>query len=67
MSCWWLRRLVSHFFRFFSLFVSHGWCRCNAYNISTACACLLCIAFVVSVFFDVKDLHASRTSPRTRI
>ncbi|XP_006457866.1 hypothetical protein AGABI2DRAFT_198889 [Agaricus bisporus var. bisporus H97] len=42
-----------------------GWC--NAYNVSTACACLLCIAFGVSVFFDVKDLYASRTSPRTRI
>ncbi|EDR15392.1 uncharacterized protein LACBIDRAFT_301670 [Laccaria bicolor S238N-H82] len=41
-----------------------GWC--NAYNVSSAAACLLCVAFGVSVFFDVKDLHASKVSPRTR-
>ncbi|KXN80986.1 hypothetical protein AN958_06498 [Leucoagaricus sp. SymC.cos] len=40
--------------------------RCNAYNVSSACACLLCVAFGVSIFFDVKDLHASKVSPRTR-
>lgn len=42
----------------------NGWC--NAYNISTACACLLCVAFCVSAFFDVQDIHASKQSPRTR-
>jgi hypothetical protein len=42
-----------------------GWC--NAYNVSSACACLLCVSFGVSVFFDVKDLHASKASPRTRM
>ncbi|KAF9053048.1 hypothetical protein BJ165DRAFT_1400404 [Panaeolus papilionaceus] len=41
-----------------------GWC--NAYNVSTASACLLCVAFGVSTFFDVQDLHASKQSPRTR-
>ncbi|KAK0463918.1 uncharacterized protein EV420DRAFT_1745372 [Desarmillaria tabescens] len=41
-----------------------GWC--NAYNVSSAAACLLCLAFGVSVFFDIKDLHASKVSPRTR-
>ncbi len=40
--------------------------RCNGYNISSACACLLCVAFGISLFFDVKDLYASKTSPRTR-
>ncbi|KAF9014113.1 hypothetical protein BDQ17DRAFT_1230821 [Cyathus striatus] len=40
---------------------------CNAYNVSSACACLLCVAFGVSVFFDVKDLHTSKVSPRTRM
>jgi len=40
--------------------------RCNAYNVSTACACLLCVAFACSIFFDVQDLHASKQSPRTR-
>jgi hypothetical protein len=43
----------------------NGWC--NAYNVSTASACLLCVAFGVSIFFDVQDLHASKQSPRTRI
>ncbi|KAI0647329.1 hypothetical protein C8Q79DRAFT_958914 [Trametes meyenii] len=41
-----------------------GWC--DAYNLATAAACLLCLAFCLSIFFDVKDLHASRSSPRTR-
>lgn len=41
-----------------------GWC--NAYNVSSAAACLLCISFGVSTFFDVKDLHNSKMSPRTR-
>ncbi|KAI9057928.1 hypothetical protein FKP32DRAFT_1597889 [Trametes sanguinea] len=41
-----------------------GWC--DAYNLATAAACLLCLAFGLSIFFDVKDLHASRMSPRTR-
>ncbi|KAF9469264.1 hypothetical protein BDZ94DRAFT_1152261 [Collybia nuda] len=40
-----------------------GWC--NAYNVSSAAACILCVAFGISVFFDVKDLHASKASPRT--
>lgn len=42
----------------------NGWC--NAYNTSSAAACLLCVAFGISVFFDIKDLHASKESPRTR-
>ncbi|RPD66405.1 hypothetical protein L226DRAFT_500757 [Lentinus tigrinus ALCF2SS1-7] len=41
-----------------------GWC--DAYNLGTAAACLLCLTFGLSIFFDVKDLHASRASPRTR-
>ncbi|KAH9063483.1 hypothetical protein EDB87DRAFT_192633 [Lactarius vividus] len=41
-----------------------GWC--NAYNVATAGSCLLGIAFGMNVFFDVKDLHQSRISPRTR-
>jgi hypothetical protein len=41
--------------------------RCNAYNVSSAAACLLSIAFGVSTFFDVKDLYASKLSPRTRV
>lgn len=41
-----------------------GWC--DAYNLASAMACLLCLAFSFSVFFDVKDLHDSRASPRTR-
>ncbi|KAF7796693.1 hypothetical protein EIP86_007876 [Pleurotus ostreatoroseus] len=41
-----------------------GWC--DAYNVATAAACLLCFAFGFSIFFDVKDLHASQASPRTR-
>ena len=40
--------------------------RCNAYNVSTASACLLAVAFSVSLFYDVQDLFASKQSPRTR-
>ncbi|KAJ4487806.1 hypothetical protein J3R30DRAFT_3654232 [Lentinula aciculospora] len=42
----------------------NGWC--NAYNVSSAAACLLCFLFGLSVFFDIKDLHTSKVSPRTR-
>ncbi|KIK59620.1 hypothetical protein GYMLUDRAFT_44589 [Collybiopsis luxurians FD-317 M1] len=42
-----------------------GWC--NAYNVSSAAACLLCFLFGLSVFFDIKDLHMSKASPRTRM
>lgn len=42
-------------------------CRCNAYNVASAGACFLGLVFGLSVFFDVKDLHQSRASPRTRI
>ncbi|KAF9477532.1 hypothetical protein BDN70DRAFT_881102 [Pholiota conissans] len=42
----------------------NGWC--NAYNVSTASACLLAVSFGVGTFFDVQDLHASKESPRTR-
>ncbi|KAJ3839860.1 hypothetical protein F5878DRAFT_100460 [Lentinula raphanica] len=42
----------------------NGWC--NAYNVSSAAACLLCFLFGLSVFFDIKDLHTSKASPRTR-
>ncbi|KAL0946723.1 hypothetical protein HGRIS_012905 [Hohenbuehelia grisea] len=42
-----------------------GWC--NAYNTSTASACLLAVAFGASTFFNVKDLSSSKVSPRTRI
>jgi len=41
-----------------------GWC--NAYNVSSAAACLLCVSFGVGIFFDVQDLHSSKASPRTR-
>ncbi|PFH51745.1 hypothetical protein AMATHDRAFT_112885, partial [Amanita thiersii Skay4041] len=41
-----------------------GWC--NAYNVSSAAGCLLCIGFGVNVFLDIKDLHASKDNPRTR-
>ncbi|KAJ6525606.1 hypothetical protein B0H19DRAFT_1042337 [Mycena capillaripes] len=41
-----------------------GWC--NAYNVSSAAACLLCVSFGVGVFFDVQDLSSSKASPRTR-
>ncbi|OSX65427.1 hypothetical protein POSPLADRAFT_1044802 [Postia placenta MAD-698-R-SB12] len=42
----------------------NGWC--DAYNLASAAACLLCVSFGVSIFFDIKDLHASKASPRTR-
>ncbi|KAI0093970.1 hypothetical protein BDY19DRAFT_989493 [Irpex rosettiformis] len=42
----------------------NGWC--DAYNVATAAACLLCLLFGLGIFFDIKDLHASNTSPRTR-
>ncbi|KAI0695123.1 hypothetical protein BC835DRAFT_1273732 [Cytidiella melzeri] len=41
-----------------------GWC--DAYNLATAASCLICLLFAFSTFFDIKDLHASNTSPRTR-
>ncbi|GJE90756.1 hypothetical protein PsYK624_069000 [Phanerochaete sordida] len=41
-----------------------GWC--DSYNVATAAACLSCLAFGFSIFFDVKDLHSSKASPRTR-
>jgi hypothetical protein len=50
----------------YQLIMSFVGSRCNAYNVSSAAACLLSVAFGVSTFFDVKDLHASKTSPRTR-
>lgn len=47
--------------------LTYEWCnRCDAYNLATAASCLLCVAFGFSVFFDIKDLHASNMSPRTR-
>jgi len=41
-----------------------GWC--NAYNVASAGAFLLFVTFGISIFFDVKDLHASKASPRTK-
>ncbi|KAF7305052.1 hypothetical protein MKEN_01220200 [Mycena kentingensis (nom. inval.)] len=41
-----------------------GWC--NAYNVSSAAACLLCVSFGIGLFFDVQDLSSSKLSPRTR-
>ena len=40
--------------------------RCDSYNTATALACFLVIAFSFSVYVGVKDLHSSKTSPRTR-
>lgn len=56
---------------FYALFLAHPYSRlisfrCDGYNLATASACLLCFAYGFSIFFDVKDLHASNTSPRTR-
>ncbi|KAF9791214.1 hypothetical protein BJ322DRAFT_1118888 [Thelephora terrestris] len=42
----------------------NGWC--DGYNLATAFGCLTCVLFGFSVFFDIKDLHGSRVSPRTR-
>lgn len=41
-----------------------GWC--DGYNLAAACSCLTCFSFGFSLFFDIKDLHGSRLSPRTR-
>lgn len=41
-----------------------GWC--DGYNVATALAVFLVICYGFSVFFDVKDLHMSRVSPRSR-
>jgi hypothetical protein len=41
-----------------------GWC--DAWNVASAAACFLALAFGFAVFFDVKDLSGSRQSPRTR-
>lgn len=41
-----------------------GWC--TTYNISTACACLCALAFGFGIFYDIKDMSASKISPRTR-
>ncbi|EMD38275.1 hypothetical protein CERSUDRAFT_113444 [Gelatoporia subvermispora B] len=41
-----------------------GWC--DAYNVASASAFLICLAFGFSIFFDIKDLHQSSASPRTR-
>ncbi|KAG8926140.1 hypothetical protein FRC01_009294, partial [Tulasnella sp. 417] len=40
-----------------------GWC--NAYNVATAAAFLLSVAFGISTYFDIRDLFASKQSPRT--
>ena len=58
--------MVSHSTVYRSLNADRDFCRCDAYNLGTASACLLCLMFGLSIFFDVKDLHASRASPRTR-
>ncbi|KAG9226184.1 hypothetical protein CCMSSC00406_0005095 [Pleurotus cornucopiae] len=42
-----------------------GWC--DAYNTSLAAACLLAVCSGVSLFFGVKDLGASKVSPRSRM
>lgn len=41
-----------------------GWC--DAYNIATTGASFLIVLFGTSAFFDIKDLHQSKVSPRTR-
>ncbi|KAG8861990.1 hypothetical protein FRB96_002433 [Tulasnella sp. 330] len=41
-----------------------GWC--TTYNISSACACLLAFAYAFGIYYDIKDLSASKVSPRTR-
>ena len=41
-----------------------GWC--DAYNIATAGTSVLIVLFATSAFFDIKDLHQSKVSPRTR-
>ena len=39
---------------------------CNAWNVAEAGSCLLALAFGLSCYFGVVDLHQSRQSPRTR-
>lgn len=39
---------------------------CDGYNVAVAGACLLAFAFAISLFLDIKDLHASSQSPRTK-
>jgi hypothetical protein len=41
-----------------------GWC--DSYNLATAFVSFACASFSLSIFFDIKDIHASRISPRTR-
>ncbi|KAI5124567.1 hypothetical protein M0805_003087 [Coniferiporia weirii] len=41
-----------------------GWC--DGYNVATALASFLSLTFGFNLFFDVKDLHASKISPRSR-
>lgn len=41
-----------------------GWC--DSYNFATAFVSFAFVSFGFSVFFDIKDIHASRISPRTR-
>ncbi|EJD05869.1 uncharacterized protein FOMMEDRAFT_139193 [Fomitiporia mediterranea MF3/22] len=41
-----------------------GWC--DGYNVATALAAFLAVSFGFSGFFDIKDLHLSKASPRTR-
>ncbi|KAG8983138.1 hypothetical protein FRB90_006284, partial [Tulasnella sp. 427] len=41
-----------------------GWC--NAYNVATAAAFLICVTFAIAGYFDTRDLFASKQSPRTR-
>lgn len=43
-----------------------GFCRCTAYNVASALACLLAVTYGLSIFFDIKDLHTSKMSPRQR-
>ena len=51
---------------FCSEYLTEPFHRCDGYNLATALTCLTCILFGLSVFFDIKDLHGSRVSPRTR-
>ncbi|KAL1721071.1 hypothetical protein EV715DRAFT_249407 [Schizophyllum commune] len=39
---------------------------CTAYDASRACACITALSFGITIFFGVKDLAASKTSPRQR-
>lgn len=41
-------------------------CRCDGYNVATALAAFIVITYGFSIFFDIKDIYASRASPRTR-